>query len=158
MSEEEKRSKKQKIDENRRLRAVSQSLSTLTTCSYSPSIGSSEQHSQFTFANYNEHFESCDDSNDFKDSLDYTQQNSLTKIEEHYNQAVRLNISVIPGLPNPCLRNLSSIVSCLNEPAYISALRLITFLKLTPQFHVGLMSSVLFFKICLFLFLFSVFT
>lgn len=144
MSEEEKRSKKQKIEENRRLRAMSQSLSTLTTCSYSPSIGSSEQHSRFTFPNYNEHFESYDDSNDFKDSLDYTQQNSLTKIEEHYNQAVQLTISVIPGLPSPCLRTLSSIVSCLNEPAYISALRLITFLKLTPQFHVGLMSSVLF--------------
>lgn len=135
MSEEEKRHKKQKIEDNRRLRTMSQSLSKLTTNSDSPSIPSSSACSQFTFENLDG--PSDDDTEDFKNSLDFEQRTLLTKIEEHYTQAVRLNISVIPGYSSPCLRNISSIVSCLNEPAYISSLRLITFLKLTPQFQVS---------------------
>lgn len=131
MSDEEKRFKKQKIEDNRRLRVMSQSLSMLTTGSDSPSISNSQFHFEHSINNDDD-----DDDDDFKHSLNINQRISLTKIEEHYIQAVRLNISVIPGYSSPCLRNLSDIVSCLNEPAYISSLRLITFLKLTPQFQV----------------------
>lgn len=131
MSEEEKRSKKQKIEDNRRLRAMSQSLSQLTSIA-------SIQPDHYSYENSTEilHEDSDEDSNDFKYSLDSSEQILLKKIEEHYCQAVRLNKSVIKGYDSPCMRYLSDPIECLNEPAQISALRLITFFKLTPEFNV----------------------
>lgn len=134
MSEEEKRTKKQKIEDNRRLRAVSQSLSMLSTCSYSPSTAVEEKPSHFPPLMSEETFD--EDSNDHKYLFYDEQRVFLTKIEEHYRQAVRLNVSVIPGCDHPCLRNLSGIVHLLNEPGQICALRMITFFKLTPEFNV----------------------
>jgi hypothetical protein len=140
MSEEEKRTKKQKIEDNRRLRALSQSLSVLSTPAYSPPVTTNDQFSI-------EKFESLSDdeeSTEYKYFLNDTQRLLLTKIEERYTQSVRLNISVIKGFDNPCLRNLNDLVDVVNEPAHISALRLITFFKLTPEFNVGLLVLVLF--------------
>lgn len=131
MSEEEKRSKKQKIEDNRRLRAMSQSLCQLTSIA-------SIQPDPYSYENSTEivHEDSDEDSNDFKYSLESPEQILLKKIEEHYCQAVRLNKSVIKGYDSPCMRYLSDPIECLNEPAQISALRLITFFKLTPEFNV----------------------
>jgi hypothetical protein len=135
MSEEEKRTKKQKIEDNRHLRALSLSLSILPTGDYSPSILSDEKHSQFSF-------EKCEDSSD-EDSSEYKylfNDNTriiLTRIEQHYTEAVRLNISVIKGFESPCLRNLNDLIGVVNEPAHICTLRMITFFKLTPEFNVG---------------------
>jgi succinate dehydrogenase flavin-adding protein (antitoxin of CptAB toxin-antitoxin module) len=131
MSEEEKRTKKQKIEDNRRLRAMSQSLSMLTT----PFISPDEKLFQYSSENLNDM--SDEDSNDFKYLLNNNEWDLLTKIEEHYTQAVRLNISVIKGFDNPCLRNLNDFVDVVNEPAHISTLRMITFFKLTSEFNVG---------------------
>ncbi|CAF2614290.1 unnamed protein product [Rotaria sp. Silwood2] len=133
MSEEEKRTKKQKIEDNRRLRALSQSLSILSQSSYSPLIIPDDRHSQFSFQTSEEIFD--EDSNEYKYFLNDSDRILLTKIEEHYTQAVRLNISVIKGYDNPCLRNLNDFVDVLNEPAHISALRMITLFKLTPEFN-----------------------
>jgi len=131
MSEEEKRTKKQKIEDNRRLRAMSQSLSLLTTAFITP------DEKSFQYSSENLDDASDEDSNDFKYLLNNNEWNLLTKIEEHYIQAVRLNISVIKGFDNPCLRNLNDFVDVVNEPAHISTLRMITFFKLTPEFNVG---------------------
>lgn len=126
MSEEEKRSKKQKIEDNRRLRAMSQSLSHLTSiASIQPDHYSAEDSME----------DPDEDSNDFIYSLESHQQTLLKKLDEHYNQAVRLNKSVIKGYDSPCVRYLSDHIECINEPAQISALRLITFFKLTPEFN-----------------------
>ncbi|CAF3203965.1 unnamed protein product [Rotaria socialis] len=133
MSEEEKRTKKQKIEDNRRLRAISQSLSMLSKSSYSPLIVPDDKHSQFSFENCDDTFD--EDSNEYKYFLQDNDRSLLTTIEEHYTQAVRLNISVIKGYDNPCLRNLNDFVDVLNEPAHISALRMITLLKLTQEFN-----------------------
>ncbi|CAF1279968.1 unnamed protein product [Rotaria sordida] len=133
MSEEEKRTKKQKIEDNRRLRALSQTLSLLSQSSYSPLIIPDDRHCQFSFQPSEEIFD--EDSNDYKYSLNDNDRILLTKIEEHYTQAVRLNISVIKGYDNPCLRNLNDFVDVLNEPAHISALRMVTLFKLTPEFN-----------------------
>lgn len=135
MSEEEKRTKKQKIEDNRRLRALSQSLSVLSKASYSPSIIPDDKTSQFQFETCEDTFD--EDSNEYKYFLSDDDRSLLTKIEEHYTQAIRLNISVIKGYEYPCLRNLNDFVDVLNEPAHISALRMITFFKLTPQFSVS---------------------
>lgn len=137
MSEEEKRSKKQKIEDNRRLRAMSQSLSMLST----PFILPDENSFHFSYEKLDD--TSDEDSDDLKYCLDSPERTVLSKIEEHYTQAVRLNNSVIKGFENPCLRNLNNYVECVNEPAQICALRLITFFKLTPEFNVS---------ICFFLF------
>ncbi|CAF4697222.1 unnamed protein product [Rotaria sp. Silwood2] len=149
MSEEEKRTKKQKIEDNRRLRALSQSLSILSQSSYSPLIIPDDRHSQFSFQTSEEIFD--EDSNEYKYFLNDSDRILLTKIEEHYTQAVRLNISVIKGYDNPCLRNLNDFVDVLNEPAHISALRMITLFKLTPEFNVG-------FYFLLFFFVFDAFS
>jgi hypothetical protein len=134
MSEEEKRTKKQKIEDNRRLRAMSQSLSMLATPpSYLPTALLDEDYS---FENL--HYTSDEDSDDFKNSLNKQDRILLTKIDEHYTRAVRLNTSVIQGVDSPGLRNLADFVEIVNEPAHISALRLITFFKLTPEFSVRL--------------------
>ena len=130
MSEEEKRTKKQKIEDNRRLRALSQSLSILSV----PSILPDERYIQLSYEEDNEIFD--DDSNDYKYYLNNNDRILLTKIKEHYTEAVRLNISVIKGFNNPCLRNLYDFVDVVNEPAHISTLRMITFFKLTPEFNV----------------------
>ena len=137
MSEEEKRLKKQKIEDNRRLRAISQSLSVLSTCSQSPTTMSNDgKHHESVLSSSNEFVD--DDSNDFKSLFTDYQRVFLIKIEEHYRQAVELNVSAIPGYENPCLRHLNGIVDLLNEPAQICALRMITFFKLTPEFNVSI--------------------
>jgi succinate dehydrogenase flavin-adding protein (antitoxin of CptAB toxin-antitoxin module) len=130
MSEEEKRTKKQKIEENRRLRAMSQSLSMLTNASHLPADLFDENYS---FENL--YYTSDEDSDDFKNLLNQYDRILLNNIDEHYTQAVRLNTSVIQGVDTPCLRNMSDFVEIVNEPAHISALRLITFFKLTPEFN-----------------------
>ena len=144
MSEEEKLTKKQKIEDNRRLRAMSQSTSMLATNSYSPSILPDDRYLYMSYEQLNG--ESDEDSNDFKYCLEDDKQILLKKIEEHYTQAVRLNNSVIKGFDSPCLRNLTDHIECINEPAQISALRMITFFKLTPEFNVrftlGFISSI----------------
>lgn len=73
---------------------------------------------------------------DYKTLLNTNDRLLLTKIENSYTQAVRLNISVIQGYSSPCLRDLRNIVDLINELAQMSTLRMITFLKLTPEFHV----------------------
>jgi hypothetical protein len=131
MSEEEKQTKKQKIEDNRRLRAISQSLSVLS----SPSILPDDQDFQYSLDDLSE--TSDEDSNDLKSYFNNHDRIFLTKIEKCYKHAVRLNISVIKGFDFPCLRNLNDLVDVVNEPAHISALRLITFFKLIPEFNVG---------------------
>ncbi|CAF1284621.1 unnamed protein product [Adineta steineri] len=133
MSEEEKRTKKRKIDDNRRLRAMSQSLSILSASTYSPSIPPDDGYSEYIFLKSQD--SSDDDSNEYKYSFDGNTRILLKQIEEHYTQAVRLNISIIKGLDSPCLRDLHDLVDIVNEPAHISTLRMITFFKLTPQFN-----------------------
>ncbi|CAF3501532.1 unnamed protein product, partial [Rotaria socialis] len=120
---------------NRRLRAISQRLSMLSESSYSPLIAPDDKYSQFSFENCEDTFD--EDSNEYKYFLQDNDRSLLTKVEEHYTQAVRLNISVIKGYDNPCLRNLNDFIDVLNEPAYISALRMITLFKLTQEFNVG---------------------
>ncbi|UJR22698.1 hypothetical protein I4U23_025734 [Adineta vaga] len=128
MSEEEKLTKKRKIEDNRRLREMSM-LSTSASSLLTPLDGDYSQSS----------CNKCDDSsstdsNEFKYSLDENIRISLTRIEEHYRQAVQLNIAVIKGSDSPCLRCLDGIVDVVNEPAHVSCLRLVTFFKLTPEF------------------------
>lgn len=131
MSDEEKRMKKQKIEDNRRLRALSQSLSSLAT-------SQANLNGQFHKIRPISSDETCDDdSSDFKYSLNDQDRLLIDQIQQNYSQAVLLNVSVIPGVENPCLRHLNGIVDLLNEPAQISALRLITFFKLTPEFNVS---------------------
>jgi hypothetical protein len=136
MSDEEKCRKKQKIEDNRRRRAISQSLSTLSTVSHSPSIVlNDEQTFQYVPSTLNETFD--DDSNDYKYLVDDYQRHFITTIEEHYRKAVRLNVSIIQACNPPCVRPLNGMIDVLNEPMHISALRLITYFKLTPEFNVG---------------------
>ena len=75
---------------------------------------------------------------DYKSLLADDDQLLLKNIERNYARGVRLNISVIRGYTFPCLRNLNGLTDVVNEPAQMSSLRLITFLKLTPEFHVCL--------------------
>jgi hypothetical protein len=160
MSEEEKRTKKQKIEDNRRLRAMSQNSTTMFsfTPSSSPPIVPETEHLNFPIE-YQKHrindndddyednkhnIRLSDDNNDFNENIfDYkTLLNDhdrilLTKINENYTRAVQLNVSVIRGYDFPCLRNLNDFTDVVNEPAQMSTLRMITFLKLTPEFNVN---------------------
>lgn len=125
MSEEEKRTKKQKIEDNRRLRRMSQSLNMLST-----SRRTIQQHEGTAPLDNDD-----DDSNDYKDLLNDVHRDLLTKVEEHYTNAVRLNVAAMKGSNQPRLRNLTGVVDVVNEPGQMSALRMITFFKLTPEFH-----------------------
>jgi hypothetical protein len=107
----------------------------LTTASHLPTDLFDENYS---FENL--YYTSDEDSDDFKNLLNQYDRILLNNIDEHYTQAVRLNTSVIQGVDTPCLRNMSDFVEIVNEPAHISALRLITFFKLTPEFNVGLIN------------------
>ncbi|CAF1250047.1 unnamed protein product [Adineta steineri] len=174
MSEEEKRTKKQKIEDNRRLRAMSHNSTMFSfTPSCSPPIVPETDRSQFSveyqtriidddggddyeYTNDNKHnihlFDETNDtmpddelsnnksnlnqnSFDYKTLLDFEDRILLIKIEEDYTRAVHLNKSVIRGYSVPCLRNLNDVIDVVNEPAQMSTLRMITFLKLTPQFN-----------------------
>lgn len=161
MSEEEKRTKKQKIEDNRRLRALSQTLGLSSIRSFTPSSSPSmvpENENYFFPIEYSTNLIE-DDFNCFdatpeetlheeplnKSSLNHTfdfeslfsidEAVQLKKIEENFIQAIRLNISVIKGCERPCLRNLHQLTDLINELGQMSALRMITFLKLTPEFH-----------------------
>jgi hypothetical protein len=161
MSEEEKRTKKQKIEDNRRLRALSQNLSNSSirssTPSSSPSIVPENEHFHYS-VDYSMplsdsfHCQSnlmseinYDDSqrtSRMLDAFDYrammldSDRRSLSKIDEHYCQAVRWNISEIKGYDYPCLRKLKNMTDLINEFTQISTIRMITFFKLTPEFNV----------------------
>jgi hypothetical protein len=170
MSEEEKLTKKQKIEDNRRLRAMSQNSSMFSfTPSSSPPIVPETERFNFSIE-YKKRIINDDDDGDYEDNKDnihlfddnnyikstediYSNnvnqylfdyktllndhnQVLLTKIDENYTRAVQLNVSVIRGYDFPCLRNLNDIIDVVNEPAQMSSLRLITFLKLTPEFNV----------------------
>ncbi len=175
MSEEEKRTKKQKIEDNRRLRAMSQNSSMFAfTPSSSPPIVPETENFNFPieyqkrivnddddddddyrdnknsihlFENTNELIEIKPFENlfhkltnqntfDYKTYLDNNNRQLLINIEKNYTRAVQLNVSVIRGYDFPCLRNLTDITDVVNEPAQMSSIRMITFLKLTPEFHV----------------------
>ena len=167
MSEEEKLTKKQKIEDNRRLRAMSQNSTMFSfTPSSSPPTVPEEDHFNFPIKYHKRIFfnNDDDDNDDDEDNKDHihlfddknndtnedifnykTLLNNddcliLTKIEEDYTRAVHLNISVVRGHDIPCLRNLNDITDVVNEPAQMSTLRLITFLKLTPEFNVSFIS------------------
>ena len=131
MSEEEKQTKKQKVEDNRRLRAMSR----LPVLKSSPSIVPNDGYVPLSLDQYDD--TSSTDSNEYKYALDDNLRAALTKVEREYARAVQLNISVIQGLDSSCLRSLSELVDVANEPAHISALRLITFFKLTPEFNVS---------------------
>jgi hypothetical protein len=174
MSEEEKRTKKQKIEDNRRLRAMSQNSTMFSfTPSSSPPSVPEEDHFNFP-SEYHKHIflNNDDDDDDNKDHIHLFDDNNndtneetfnyktllnnddcliLTKIEKDYTHAVRLNISVVRGHDIPCLRNLHDITDVVNEPAQMSTLRLITFLKLTPEFNVSLYKKEDLLKSCFFL-------
>jgi hypothetical protein len=162
MSEEEKRTKKQKIEDNRRLRAMSQNstMFSFTPSSSPPIVPETEG---FNFPN---EYQKQDDDDDYKTNIhlfedtndildikpfenkfnqtifDYTNflnnndRQLLINVEKNYTRAVQLNVSVIRGYDFPCLRNLNDITDVVNEPAQMSSIRIITFLKLTPEFHV----------------------
>ena len=149
MSEEEKRSKKQKIEDNRRLRSMSQNLTELsfTPSSSSPRVPETEDlNVLFEYQNNdNTNHQIFDDTNeeilkinysDYKTLLNSNDRILLTKLEDNYNQAVQLNISVIKSPEYPCLKKLHHVTDVVNEPAQIDALRMITFFKLTPEFNV----------------------
>jgi hypothetical protein len=131
MSEDEKRMKKQKIEDNRRLR----SISILSSSRSSTSIVPSDRFVHFSLDQYDDEYSV--DTNVYTCSLDDHLRDALTTVEKHYARAVRLNMSVIRGFDNPGLRRLNEFVDVANEPAYISSLRLITFFKLTPEFNVS---------------------
>lgn len=182
MSEEEKRTKKQKIEDNRRLRALSQNSAMFSsTPSSSPPVVPETEHffsptavyrkrrlhdgddddddSDHDHQNTMHSFDDVDELPDIKPSADILNQflngnnmnyrsslaeddqQLLKNIEQNYARGVRLNISVIRGYTFPCIRNLNDITDVVNEPAQMSSLRLITFLKLTPEFHVCLHSD-----------------
>lgn len=168
MSEEEKRTKKQKIEDNRRLRAMSQTspIFSLTPSSSPPMVPETENfHSPIDYHkrvvdddedtnNAMDPFEDTNDFFDIKPSVDVlnqlTSQNTfdckalleqddrllLTTIERNYTRAVQLNVAMRRGCDFPRLRNLTDVTDLVNEPAQMSSLRMITFLKLTPEFHV----------------------
>jgi hypothetical protein len=158
MSEEEKLTKRQKIEDNRRLRAMSQNLNMFAfTPSSSPPIVPESEHLNFSIEYQKSFFHDDDDDDDTKDHIqlfdDTNDTNDeifdyktllnlddrllLTKIEENYKRAVQLNISVVRGHDLPFLRNLNDVTDVVNEPAQMSSLRMITFLKLTPEFNVS---------------------
>ena len=136
MSEEEKRRKKQKIEDNRRLRAISQSLSMLSTTPCSPSAILDERTFQYLTSTKSDETND-DDSNDYKYFLSNERHAYLTKIEEYYRKAVFLNVPIIEPSGKQSLRDLNDIVDVLNEPTQMSALRMITFFKLVPEFNVS---------------------
>ena len=130
MSEEEKLTKKQKIEDNRRLRAMSQSLNLLTT--------SNRTRRTIRRNSVTEPLaDDGDDSNDYKYLLNDGHRDLLAKVEEHYTDAVRLNVAAMKAADQPRLRNLNSVVNVVNEPGQMSALRMITFFKLTSEFNVS---------------------
>lgn len=163
MSEEEKRTKKQKIEDNRRLRALSQTLALSSIRSFTPSSSPSivpETENYFFPIDYSSNLiddelncfdetpedtfqdepstKSCHDSSfDFKNLFSIDENEQLKKIEENFIQAIRLNVSVIKGCERPCFRTLHQMTDLINELGQMSALRMITFLKLTPEFHVN---------------------
>ena len=146
MSEEEKRTKKQKIEDNRRLRAMSILSQSASSLSVAPD-------DQILPSTLNRSDDSCDSttSNEYKPSTDDRLVHSLTKIAEHYRKAVQLNVSVIKGCTSPCLRYMDDLIDVLNEPTHLGSLRLITFFKLTPEFNVNDFDIVKFsLKICYF--------
>ena len=134
MSEEEKCTKKQKIEDNRRLRALSRSLSMPSKSSYSPLTVFDEEDFQFSFENCNEMYD--EDLNGYRYLFKDNRYMLLKRIKECYDQAIRLNISVAKGYESPCLRNLNHYIAVVNEPALMNALRMITFFKLTTEFNV----------------------
>jgi len=166
MSEEEKQTKKQKIEDNRRLRAMSQNSTLFSfTSSSSPSTVPETEYFHFTidyqkrlidddyednkddiqFFNDNHEIKPVEElfnninktSFDYKTLLNNNDRLLLTKIDENYTHAVQLNVSVIRGYDFPCLRHLNDFTDVVNEPAQMSTLRIITFLKLTPEFNVN---------------------
>ena len=183
MSEEEKRTKKQKIEDNRRLRALSQNVTLSSIRSSSPSSSPSivPENERFNPSMdyschlnddddgdvYNDDDESEDrhtfDSNSLSTNEELSQKSTtvtslstndrllLSQIENSYIQAVRLNVSVIKGCSSPCLRDLRDVTDLINELAQMSTVRMITFLKLTPEFRVCF-SSLLVFSIRSFVF------
>ena len=161
MSEEEKRTKKQKIEDNRRLRAMSQSSSMFAfTPSSSPPMVPETEHYHFPM-DYQKPLVQDPDDDDYEDQknsihlfddtsdlldikqldyrtfLDNPYRQLLSDIEKNYTRAVQFNVSVIRGHDFPCLRNLTDVTDVVNEPAQMSSIRMITFLKLTPEFHVS---------------------
>lgn len=153
MSEEEKRTKKQKIEDNRRLRALSQTLALSSirsfTPSSSPSIGTENEQYFYSHDYSTNVFD--DDLNTFDATPEETlhehpvdvktlfgidESSDLKRIDEIYIQAMRLNVSVIKGCETPCQRDLHHLTDLINELGQMSTLRMITFLKLTPEFHV----------------------
>lgn len=167
MSEEEKRTKKQKIEDNRRLRALSQTLALSSVRSFTPSCSPSigpESENYFFPIEYSSSLidddlscfdatpedtfhdesstKSCHGSSfDFKSLFSIDENEQWKKIEENFIQAIRLNVSVIKGCQRPAFRTLHQMTDLINELGQMSALRMITFLKLTPEFHVGFSSS-----------------
>lgn len=175
MSEEEKLSKKQKIEDNRRLRAMSQnsSMFAFTPSSSPPTVPETEPcHLSVDYRKRHVHYDDeetndvkhqihlFDETNDadeirlaeellnkqkyadenafdFKNLLGADARALLSKIEEDYTRGVQLNVSVVRGHHLPCLRSLNDVTDVVNEPAQMSSLRLITFLKLTPEFNVS---------------------
>jgi len=174
MSEEEKRTKKQKIEDNRRLRAMSQNSTTFSfTSSSSPPLVPQNECFHFPIGYQKRVVVEDDDNNednkhnihlfdeindtkelkpmeqifnytnninqnifDYRVLLNGDDRTILTKIEEDYTRAVRLNVSVVRGFDIPCLRILNHVTDVVNEPAQMGTIRLITFFKLTPEFNV----------------------
>lgn len=134
MSEEEKIRKKQKIEDNRRLRAISQSLSMLSTVPCSPSSILEERKFEYLSSTKSDETND-DDSNEFKYLVLNDGHIFLSKIEEYYRKAVNLTVPKIEPTTRPALRDLNGIIDVLNEPTQISALRMITFFKLVPEFN-----------------------
>ena len=159
MSEEEKRTKKQKIEDNRRLRAVSQTIHRSSVRSStppsSPSIVPETEyyHRLISYPTLSSHddddshaVDSIDDASnenvfptptfDYRALVDDHDGHRLRTIENNYQQAVHLNVSVIEGRKHSSVRHLHRLVDLVNELAQMSALRMITFFKLTPEFNV----------------------
>lgn len=167
MSEEEKLTKKQKIEDNRRLRAMSQNLTMFSlTASNSPTLVSENELSQtsfkyqkcfdedkntqniFLYDNINEKFDfkpvetipqpiNNEISIDYKALLNENDRILLTQVDNNYARAVELNVSSAADYAIPSLRNLNHFTNIVNELTHISSARTITFLKLTPEFRVS---------------------
>ena len=157
MSEEEKRTKKQKIEDNRRLRAVSQTMHPSSVRSSTPPSSPSIVPETEYHQRYPTHFSHDDDDDDshagtiddassenvfptptfdYRTLVDDHDARRLRTIENNYQQAVRLNVSVIEGREHSSVRHLQRLTDLVNELAQMSALRMITFFKLTPEFNV----------------------
>lgn len=163
MSEEEKQTKRQKIEDNRRLRALSQNVAISSVRSFtptsSPSIVPENENFPYTTensTNLNENDDELDPFDcqsdettrddcvreksdekglDYKIFLNNDDRRHLTIVEDNYYQAIRLYTPIIKGHDAPCLRNLSKPIDLINELFHMSTLRMITFLKLTPEFQ-----------------------